>query len=100
VSHVPEQPAPALGRHLAVFGVQVCLVLGAVAVSRLDPGGMASVAAVMTVAAANAFLVAFALMGIGRESRLVSILVVMTLVIVVGLLVWPAWDVAGRARVF
>jgi heme/copper-type cytochrome/quinol oxidase subunit 4 len=89
-----------LRRYLTVFVLQLALTGAAVLVSRLELGVRTSVAAVMLVAMLNGGLVAFALMGVRRDGRLVSMLVLAVLVFVVGLLVWPAWDVYDRARMF
>ena len=92
--------APDIRRHLLVFASQLLLLLVTVAVSRLDLGVRLGTSAVMLLAAVNATVVAVVLMGVGRDGRLVRMLAVLTLVVIIGLLVWPAWDVAARLRVF
>lgn len=89
---------PNLRRYLAIFASQLVLTGAVVLLSRL--GGRIGMTAVMLVAAVNASLVAFVMMGVRRDGRLVSVLAVMTVLLLIGLLVWPAWDVAERARVF
>jgi hypothetical protein len=44
--------------------------------------------------------VAFTLMGVRRSGRWVLFLLLATTVFVVGLLVWPAWDVYERAGAY
>ena len=92
--------APDTRRHVVTFASQLVLMLATVAVSRLDLGVRLGATAVMLLAAVNATVVAVALMGVRRDGPLVRMLVVLTLVVIVGLLVWPAWDTAYRLRVF
>lgn len=94
----PADTASDTRRHLVTFASQVVLMLATVAVSRL--GGRLGMTVVMLLAAVNATVVAVALMGVRRDGPLVRTLAVLTLVVLVGLLVWPAWDVASRLRVF
>jgi heme/copper-type cytochrome/quinol oxidase subunit 4 len=89
-----------LRRYLTVFVSQLVLTGAAVLVSRLNLGVRTSVAAVMFIAVLNAGMVAFTLMGVRRDGRFVSIMALAVLVFVLGLLVWPAWDVYDRARMF
>lgn len=86
-------------RHILTLAAQLGLMLATVAVSRLDLGVRFGAAAVMLLAAANATVVAVALMGVRRDGLLVRLLAVLTLVVILGLLIWPAWDVAYRVRV-
>ena len=94
----PTDGTPNIGRYLAVFASQLVLTGVAVLLSRL--GGRAGMTAVMLVAAVNAALVAVVLMGVRRDGRIVRMLALATVVFLVGLLAWPAWDVAQRARMF
>lgn len=95
----PADTAPDLRRHLLTFALQVVLMLATVAVSRLDLGVRPGTAAVMMLAALNAALVAVALMGVRRDGPLVRMLALLTAVVMVGLLIWPAWDAASRVWV-
>ncbi len=96
----PADTAPDTRRHLLTLASQLVLMLATVAVSRLDLGVRLGAAAVMLLAAFNATVVAVVLMGIRRDGPLVRMLAVLTLVVIVGLLFWPAWDGAARVRVF
>jgi hypothetical protein len=89
-----------LRRYLAVFVAQLVLTGVAVLVSQLDLGVRTGVAAVTVVAVLNAAMVAVVLMGVRRDGRFVSALALAVIVFAVGLLVWPAWDVYERARMF
>ena len=89
-----------LGRYLAVFVAQLVLTGVAVLVSQLNLSARTSMVAVAVVAVLNAGMVAVALMGVRRDGRLVSVLALAIIVFVVGLLVWPAWDVYERERMF
>ena len=92
--------APDTRRHLVTLASQVVLMLATVAMSRLDLGVRLGTTAVMLLAAVNATVVAVVLMGVRRDGPLVRMLAVLTLVVLIGLLVWPAWDIAYRVRVF
>jgi len=96
----PADTAPDSRRHLVTLALQLLLMLATVAVSRLDLGVRLGATAVMLLAAANATVVAVVLMGVRRDGRLVQMLALLTLVVIVGLLIWPAWDAADRVRVF
>lgn len=97
----PVNSDPDVRPYAAVFVAQLVLTVLAVLVSRVEELGTSlGVAAVMLVAAINAGMVAFFTMGIRRDGRLITWLAVLTLLIIVGLLVWPAWDIGGRGRVF
>jgi hypothetical protein len=76
---------------------QLVLTAAAVLTSRMLGRGMTASIAVMIVAAANASVVAFALMGVRRSGRWIPILLVAVVMFVLSLLVWPAWDAYGRA---
>ncbi|MGC4083575.1 MAG: hypothetical protein QM736_16050 [Vicinamibacterales bacterium] len=56
-------------------------------------------AAVMLVAVVNGGMVAVFTMGVRRDGRAIVWLAVLTIVLLAGLLVWPAWDVAYRGGV-
>ena len=86
--------------YLTVFVSQLVLTALAVLVSRMDLGGRWGGVVVMGVATVNGLLVAIMLLGVRREGRLVSVLALAVVVFLVGLLVWPAWDVAQRTRVY
>ncbi len=96
----PADTAPHSRRHLLTLATQLGLMLATVAVSRLELGVPLRATAVMLLAAVNATVVAVVLMGVRRDGVLVRMLVVLTLVVIIGLLFWPAWDVAQRVRVF
>ena len=85
---------------MPVFVAQLVLTAAAVLISRTAGRGLAGTAAVMVVAAANAAVVAFALMGVRRSGRWIALLLLATIVFVAGLLVWPAWDVYERAGAY
>lgn len=87
-------------RTLTLFVAQLVLTGAAVLVSRLELGGRVGMAAVMLVAAVNGSMVAVFLMGVRRDGRLVTMLALGTLIFIAGLLVWPAWDVSQRVRLF
>jgi len=89
-------PAPDVRRFLFAFVSQLVLTAAAVLASRLNVGTIA----VMSLAAVNASIVAVTLMGVRRDGRLISLLAAATLVFLVGLLIWPAWDVYERMRPF
>src|SRR3954447_13865921 len=89
-----------LRRYLSVFVMQLVLTAVAVLVSQSNLSARTSMAAVALLAVLNAGIVAVALMGVRRDGRLVSVLALALIVFVVGLLVWPAWDVYERARMF
>ena len=94
------EPARPLSSHLTVLAVQLVLTGLAVMLSRMNLGEHARAVAVMGVAIVNGLVVAIALLGVRRSGWMVSTLAVSSVVLIVGLLVWPAWDVAQRARVF
>jgi len=88
------------GAHLLIVGVQIVLTLVAVLVSRMGLGVRLGGVAVMGIAAVNGAVVATTLLGVRRAGTIVSGLIICTLVLIAGLLFWPAWDIAMRARVF
>lgn len=93
--------APDTRPYLAVFVAQLVLTALAVLVSRVEElGNVLGIAAVMLVAAVNGGMVALFTMGLRRDGRLIVGLAVLTLVLITGLLIWPAWDVSQRARHF
>lgn len=96
----PADTASDTRRHLLTLASQLGLMLATVGVSRLELGLRAGAAAVMLLAAVNATVVAVVLMGVRRDGPLVRGVVLLTLVVIVGLLVWPAWDTASRVKVF
>lgn len=59
--------------------------------------GHTGVALVMALAGVNGTIVAVGLMGVRRDGWAPWALALLTLAITVGLLFWPAWDVAARA---
>ena len=83
-------------RATVVFGAQLALLAATVVVARLA-SGRAGITAVMLLAGVNALVVAFVLMGLRRDGRAPIALAILTVVITVGLLFWPAWDIAYRA---
>jgi len=87
-------------RSLTLLVAQHALTGAAVLVSRMELGVRVGIAAVMLIAAVNGLMVAVFLMGIRRDGRLVTLLALGTLVFIAGLLVWPAWDVSQRVRLF
>ena len=94
------EAARPLSRHLTVLAVQLVLTVLAVLASRMNLGEDARSVAVMGVATVNGLVVAIALLGVRRSGWMVSTLALAVVVFIVGLLVWPAWDVAQRARLF
>ena len=85
-------------RAVAISIVQVVLVVAAVAVSQLDLPVRANMVLVMGLTTLNAMLIAFLLLGVRRDGRLVFVFALITTVMVLGLLAWPAWDVYERLR--
>jgi hypothetical protein len=87
-------------RHIAAGVAQLLLTGLAVGLSQVGLGLRAGIVAIMGVATLNAMMVAVLLLGVRREGRLIWIGAVSTVFLMIGLLVWPAWDVWVRARVF
>jgi hypothetical protein len=85
---------------MAVFASQLVLTVVAVVLSRLNMGTRAVAVMVMGAAGLNAAIVVLMLMGLRRERSLVPVFVIVVLVVVAGLLGWPAWDIYERARTF
>ena len=85
---------------MAVFASQLVLTAVAVLLSRLNMGTRAVTVMVMGAAGLNAAIVALILMGLRRDRSLVPVFDIVVLVVVTGLLAWPAWDVYERARTF
>jgi len=100
MSTQPLESRMSFRHHLPVFVAQLVLTAAAVLISRTAGRGLAGTAAVMVVAAANAAVVAFALMGVRRSGRWIVLLLLATIVFVAGLLVWPAWDVYERTGAY
>jgi hypothetical protein len=94
-----DQPRGRRG-HLTIFAAQLLLTLVAVLVSRMDLAVRTGAAAVMAVAAVNGCLVAVYLLGVRRSGWMIWGLTLATLFAIVGLLVWPVWDVAERAGLY
>ncbi|MFN7984781.1 MAG: hypothetical protein U0Q11_23300 [Vicinamibacterales bacterium] len=86
--------------HLLIVGLQIALTLVAVLVSRMNLGVTMGSALVMGIATLNGAVVATTLLGARRNGTLISGLVICMIVFIAGLLIWPAWDTAYRARVF
>ena len=78
------------------FGFQVVVLALTLAAARVA-SGHTGVALVMALAGVNGLVVAFGLMGIRRDGWGPWALALLTLTITVGLLFWPAWDIASRA---
>jgi uncharacterized membrane protein YhaH (DUF805 family) len=86
-------------RTLLAWAVQLALLLLAVGASGAFRGH-GGVVIVMAIAGVNAVVVAVAQMGVRRDGRLPLWLALLTLVLITGLLIWPAVDVSQRARWF
>lgn len=95
-----ELPQSSVRRHVAVLSAQLLLVVFAVSVARTLPPGRSTTAIIMTIAFVNGAVVAIAAMGARRDGWMVSTLMAMTLFFIIGLLIWPAWHIADRARTF
>ena len=76
-------------------GAQLVVLALTLAASR-TVSGYAGVVLVMALAGVNGAIVAIGLMGVRRDGRGPWALALLTLAITVGLLFWPAWDVALR----
>lgn len=101
MSDTPMNSAPDVRPYFAVCAAQLVLTVLAVLVSRVeDLGTTLGVVAVMLVAAINGGMVAVFTMGVRRDGRAIVWLAVMTMVLIAGLLVWPAWDISQRGRHF
>lgn len=87
-------------RHAIVLLAQVALVALAVAASLSMPAGHQTTAVIMVIAVANGATVALGAMGVKRDGWMVSTLMAMTFFFIIGLLIWPAWDIAQRSRMF
>lgn len=85
-------------RAVVVSVLQIVLVAAAVMVSQLGLPVRASMTAVMALTTLNAMLIAFLLLGVARDGRLVSVFAIIVAVQIIGLLVWPAWDIYERVR--
>ncbi|MFN7915814.1 MAG: hypothetical protein U0Q55_10795 [Vicinamibacterales bacterium] len=98
----PSMPsAPDTRPYLVVWAAQLVLTLLAVLVARVEAlGTTLGIAAVMLLAIINAGMVAVYTMGIRRDGRAIVWLAVVTVVLIAGLLVWPAWDISQRGRHF
>lgn len=87
-------------RHAVVLCAQLVLVMLAVLAARVLPAGRTATALIMAIALVNGATVAIGAMGAKRDGWMVSTLMAMTFFFIVGLLIWPAWDIAERARAF
>jgi hypothetical protein len=96
--HASSQPS--VRRQVTVLIAQLVLVGLVVLASRVLTEGRTATAVIMALAACNGGAVAFGAMGVRRDGWMVSALLAMTAVLIVGLLIWPAVDIAQRARVF
>lgn len=86
-------------RHAAATAiVQLVLVAAAVGISQLDLGGRTTLWLVLALTTLNGMLVAFLLLGVKRSGWMISLFAVITVVFIVSLLAWPAWDVYERVR--
>lgn len=93
-------PQSNVRRHAAVLSAQLVLVMLAVVAARALPAGRGTIAVIMAIALVNGAAVVLGAMGVRRDGWMVSTLMAMTFFFIIGLLVWPAWDIAGRARIF
>lgn len=101
MSDTPIPSVPDVRPYVVVFVAQLVLTVLTVLVSRVeDLGATLGVTAVMLLAAINAGMVAMFTMGIRRDGRLIAWLAVLTVVLMIGLLIWPGWDVSQRGRHF
>ena len=88
---------PSLSRTaLLMAGAQLVVLALTLAASRVA-SGHTGVALVMALAGVNGVIVAVGLMGVRRDGGGPWALALLTLTITVGLLFWPAWDIAFRA---
>lgn len=80
-----------LKRTRTVFVSQLLLTALAIAAARLGLGGRAAMMTTLGIALVNAALVAWFVMGVGRERPVVVTTLVVMLIVSAGLLFWPAW---------
>lgn len=86
-----------VSRHARIaFGLQLVVLALTMAAARVA-SGHAGVALVMALAGVNGLAVVFGMMGLRRDGWGPWALAILTIVITVGLLFWPAWDIAFRA---
>jgi hypothetical protein len=81
---------------LLLAGAQLLVLALTLAASRAASGHV-GVALVTALAGVNGAIVAVGLMGVRRDGWGPWALALLTLTITVGLLFWPAWDIASRA---
>lgn len=93
-------PQSSVRRHAVVLIAQFVLVALAVLAARVLPAGRTTTGVIMALAAINGAAVVFGAMGVRRDGWMVSALMATTAVLIIGLLMWPAWDIAQRSRVF
>jgi caa(3)-type oxidase subunit IV len=85
-------------KYLPAFLALVGLTALNVAVTRVMSRGLLASVVVLTIAAVEAAIAAMVFMHVGRERRWVYGALLLTVVVLAGLLFWPAWDVYDRPR--
>lgn len=85
-------------RYLTAFVALLGLTAATVALSRTPLSTGVKVAAVLAMSGIEAAVAALAFMHLGHERRWVYGALVLTVVVLTGLLFWPAWDIYERAR--
>jgi len=98
--HSPVEQTVVERRAVQAWAAQLGLIAVTILASRVMAGGWTGTTLVFLVAGANGLVVALAAKGVRRDGQWPSVLAVLTLVLIVGLLIWPAWDISQRVRWF
>jgi heme/copper-type cytochrome/quinol oxidase subunit 4 len=85
-------------RYLIAFAALLALTAANVALSQAPLSAGVRVGAVLAVSGIEAVVAALAFMHLDHERRWVYGTVVLTIVVLSGLLFWPAWDIYERVR--
>jgi cytochrome c oxidase subunit IV len=85
-------------RYLAVFAALLGLTVVTVAVAELNVGVRLGLVIALAIASLKASLVALVFMHLSAERRWIYGIVIFVVVMVAGLLFWPAWGEYDRAR--
>ncbi|MDR1989128.1 MAG: cytochrome C oxidase subunit IV family protein [Acidobacteriaceae bacterium] len=93
----PNEPVvPDVRRYLLVFAALLVLTIVTVAISALDLGRHAAIAIAIGIATVKASLVAMVFMHLSHERRWLLWSMGAIGIFILGLLFWPAWDIAER----